>query len=335
MMAIKRGFFRTIGAPGISFLALTAALVLTGPQAAWAKKPHASANAVDPTDITACGTYSASNTIYLLTANISTTSTGTCITLSGDDTTLALQGFNITYTGVGTQTGDGILIKSTANEDVIEGGGSEVSGFAVGVLDQGANTAGDDMITVGNGIGLELNGTSTGTEIWTNIDSSSNTAQGIFINRCTDECGVSDFFVSDNGGDGVLVTGSEGPRLSVFSAEGNGGAGVHVGCTSTNSNCSGHANSEVKIGDAPEGAGGPDTPGVTGNAGDGIFLDQSEATVKDQVYLIFAGGNGVSSGYDLHDASSTCGNNHWVTNDYDTAQAAGVSNPACIPLTPF
>jgi parallel beta-helix repeat protein len=213
---------------------------------------------------------------------------------------------------------------------VIEGGGSVISGFAVGVLDKGGNTAGDAIVTTDNGVGLEMNGTGESTtEIWTNVDSTANSKQGIYIYNCGDECGISDFSASGNGADGVLVTGSDGPRISVFTATGNGGAGVHVGCTW---GCG--SNSEVKVGDAPEGA-TAGSAAVTGNNGDGIFLDASESTNMDQVYLISASGNGVTSGHDLHDASSTCGGNHWVTNDYGTADADGVLSPACIPLTPF
>jgi len=211
---------------------------------------------------------------------------------------------------------------------VIEGGGGTVSGFAVGILDQGSNTVGDAVEMTENGIGLELNGGST--MIWSNVDAVENTKQGIYINHCSDECGVTDFAASNNGGDGVLITNSQGPRMNVFVAEDNGGAGIHVGCTS---GCG--TNSEVKVGDAVN-----DVPSVTGNKGDGIFVDASESTTKDQIYLIAASGNGVTSGYDMHDASSTCGDNHWVTNDWATAKVGSTtytsgSPPACIPYIAF
>ena len=116
----------------------------------------------------------------------------------------------------------------------------------------------------------------------------------------------------------------------MFLSVDNGGAGVHIGCTS---GCG--TNSSVKVGDAPEGETGGTSPAVTGNAGDGIFLDASEASTGDRVFLINASGNHTTSGYDLHDASSTCGANHWVTNTFNpptgTARAGTVSSPACIP----
>ena len=324
MKVIKRGFFGRVGAPSLSIFALTVGLVFTGSQAAWAKKPPAPANAVDPTSVTACGTLSGNNTIYQLTQNITTASTGNCIVLSGDNDTLNLQGYKITGPGAGTSTGSGISITTTASTNVIEGFNSTISGFAIGVLDKATNTVGDSINMWDDGIGLEL-ASGGSTQMWTNFSAEHNTAQGVYIRSCADECGISDFVSSNNGGDGVLITGSATARVNVFTASDNGGAGVHIGCTS---DCG--TNSAVEVGDAPTGY---ITPGaITGNAGDGIFLDKSESTAGDQVFLVKATGN---RGYDLHDASSTCGSNHWVANNYGTANANGVSNPACIPLTPF
>lgn len=315
---------------------------------AWAKKAKSLPAAISTVSISSCSAtaLTGTNTIYLVTQNLTEASaSATCLTLGGTGNTLSLQGFDITGPGtvadLGTptcafagSTGNGIHVETSANEDVIEGGGGEVSGFSVGVLDQGDNTSGDDVLTIGNGVGLKMNGGSEATELWTNLDSSENAMQGIFVDSCGDECGASDFFTGNNCADGVLVTGSAGPRLNVFLSVDNGGAGVHVGCTS---GCG--TNSSVKVGDAPEGETGDTSPGVTGNAGDGIFLDASEASTGDRVFLINASGNHTTSGYDLHDASSTCGQNHWVTNTFNpptgTARAGTVSSPACIPNTAF
>jgi hypothetical protein len=324
MKVVKRGLFRSIGASGVS-LAMTAGLILAGTQAAWAKH-HASADAITPTNVTACGTLSGNGQIYLVKNNLTQTSSSTnCITLSGHDDTLDLQGFNITYTGSGSSTKAGIA--NTGNENVIEGANSTISGFAEGVLDTGPNSVGDSVNVIGNGIGLEMAGTGESTEYWTNLSADSNTAQGIYLKSCGDECTISDFDASGNGADGVLVTGSQGPRISVFTAAGNGAAGVHIGCTS---GCG--TNSEVKIYDAPIGF--PSGPAVTSNTGDGIFLDASESTTQDQVVFNFVEGN---SAIDLHDATTTCGSNHWVHDDFGTgtAKAGSTSNPACIPNTPI
>ncbi|MFZ1122368.1 MAG: hypothetical protein WAN81_19245 [Candidatus Binataceae bacterium] len=310
-----------------ALFALSLGLVLIGRQAVWAG-PSPASEGVDPTPISSCGTLSGNNTIYQLTQNINTSSTGNCIVLGGSDNTLDLQGFNITFTGAaGASKGAGLFIESTANEDVVEGSNSTISGFQEGVLDEGANTVGDDINCGPNTVGLELAG-SDSTEIWTNFSADSNTAQGVYLKSCGDECTISDFDASNNGADGVLITGSEGPRVSIFQATQNGGDGVHVGCSS--SKCSGGNNSEVKVGDAPIGfAGGA---ALTGNAGDGLFLDKSESTAQDQIFLTFASGNG---GIDLHDANNTCGDNHWVHNQFGTAEAGTTPNPSCIPNVPF
>lgn len=330
MNGIKTSFFGRIVAPGLSLLALTVVLVLTGPQSAWAKKIHASASPVDPTSVSACGTLSGNNTIYELTQNIITASTSNCIVLSGSNDTLNLAGYNITGPGTATSTGAGIRVTGSTN--VIEGFNSTISGFAVGVMDRAENTVGDMINMWYDGIGLEVTdggtfGSGT-TQIWTNFSAEYNTAQGVYFNACADECTISDFVASNNGGDGVLITGSATARASVFTASYNGGAGVHVGCTS---GCG--TNSSIEVGDAPTGY---VTPGaITGNAHDGVFLDKSESAAIDQVFLVKATGNGVTSGYDLHDASTTCGSNHWVSNNFGTANANGTSNPVCIPLTSF
>jgi hypothetical protein len=73
-------------------------------------------------------------------------------------------------------------------------------------------------------------------------------------------------------------------------------------------------------------------PGVGSNAGDGVFLDKSEATSGDFVFAVKATSNG---GVDLHDATTTCGNNQWVQNSYGTSNANGTASPACILPSSF
>jgi hypothetical protein len=325
---------KRVGVLGVSILAF--GLVLTGSQVAWAKHKHAPAHGslapiAPSSSVTTCGTLSANGTIYLVTANLIQVGTGDCIVLSGDDDTLDFQRHTVTGPGTGTSIGAGIKI--TGSEDVVEGTNNTVSGFAVGVLDQGTDTLGDQVNMVGNGIGLEMTSVEDfgggSTQLWTNFSTTNNVAQGVFMNGCKDECTIEEFDASSNGADGVLVQNSQGPRIKIFTADSNGGDGVHIGCTS---GCG--TNSTVKVVDAPLGLLNPDVA-VTLNKGDGIFLDASEASNKDQVVLVEAMGNGVVAGFDLHDATSTCGSNHWVHNNYGTADAAGVSNPPgplpCIP----
>jgi hypothetical protein len=312
-----------LGALSASVFALAISLVFT--QAAFAKaKPH---SVHDPA-VTACGTLSLSNVIYVVTVDINTASTGNCLVLTGHDASLDLNGHNIAFTGpAGTSVGAGV--KVTGDFDVVDGFDGTVSGFAVGVLDQANNTVGDAINMMGNGIGLELSG---GTDIWTNFFASSNTAQGVYVNSCSDECTISDFQSDTNGGDGVLITGSDGARASVFEVAGNGGNGVHVGCSSSSCGGGESSNSEVRIGDAPVGFETPGEGGVDGNALDGVLLDKSEGSNRDQVFLVKSLHN---TGIDLHDVTTTCGNNHWFHDNYSTAKAGATVNPACIPNVPF
>ena len=80
---------------------------------------------------------------------------------------------------------------------------------------------------------------------------------------------------------------------------------MHIGGCGSSAN-----NGEVRVWDAPIGF--PSGAAVTANLGDGIFLDASESSAQDQVVFNFVEGN---SGIDLHDATTTCGNNHWVHNE--------------------
>src|SRR5208337_4997398 len=172
-------FFTSSGA-----FALVVGLLLTGPQAAWARKNSLLAKGA-PLTLSGCKTLSASNTIYQLTSNISTSATGDCIILTGSNDTLDLQGHNITFTGTqGTSAGAGVHINQ-GSDDVFEGDNSTITGFAEGVLDNGANTMGDDVNLISGGIGLELTG---GTDLWHNFAVIDNTAQGVYLKSCSDEC---------------------------------------------------------------------------------------------------------------------------------------------------
>jgi len=313
------------GALGASVFALAMSLVFTQAAFAKAKKPH---SVHDPA-VTACGTLNLSNVIYVVTADISTASTGDCLVVTGHDASLDLNSHNITFTGSpGTSVGAGV--KVTGDFNVVDGFNGTISGFAVGVLDQGGSTVGDDINMLSNGIGLELTGE---TDIWTNFFAGTNTAQGIYLNSCSDECTISDFQSVGNTGDGVLITGSDGARASVFFISSNGGNGVHVGCSS--SSCGGgdgSNNFQVRIGDGPIGFDVAGQGGIDGNALDGVLLDKSEGSNRDQVFVIKSLHN---TGIDLHDVTTTCGNNHWFHNDYGTAKAGATVSPACIPNVPF
>ncbi len=323
MKVIKRGFFRRIGAPGVSLLALTVVLVLTGPQAAWARKHHSlkTISGPDPTLVTACGTLSGNTVLYYLSGDISTASTGDCIVVAGDHNSLLLNGHTISYTGTpGTSVGAGISI--TGDHAMLEGFDGTVQGFETGITDSGDHTVGDDVNVTLNGTGLAL---TKQHERFFNFSVYSNTGTGISITGCNDLCSVADFLTYDNGGDGVLIQNSSNTAVDVFITADNGGSGVHLGGTTD-----GLGNSNVRVADAfLTGLTFLNSPfdAVSGNGGDGIFLDSSEDTALDQVTTVYSKGN---TGFDLHDTTATCGSNLWYNNVFTTSEAAAVSSPACI-----
>jgi hypothetical protein len=117
---------------GIALFVFTVGGLLTASGAAWAKSAHSlnTSEGPDPTAVTTCGTYNGTDTIYYLTGNIVTVSTGNCIILSGSNDALLLNGYTITGPGSSSSTGAGIKI--TGNTNVIEGFNAIVSGFGTG-----------------------------------------------------------------------------------------------------------------------------------------------------------------------------------------------------------
>ena len=120
MKSLNRGLFTSAGA-----LALTVGLLLTGPQAAWAKKHGVSPTVTDP-PVTACGTLSASNTIYIVQNNLTQAGTGDCLNLSGSNDTSGSQ--RLLDYGPRRQLDRGRTPHPRC-EDVVEGFNTIISGF--------------------------------------------------------------------------------------------------------------------------------------------------------------------------------------------------------------
>ena len=308
MKLLNRGLFTSAGA-----LALTVGLLLTGPQAAWAKKhSNKSEEGPDPTAVSACGTLATADTIYYLTTNLTETGTGTCITLSATGSALLLNGYNITGPGA-SSIGDGIHITGTS--DVVEGFNSTISGFEIGLIDTGGGSVGDDFNVTDNVIGLEL--ASSATTRFVNFSSFSNTGNGIFINGCGAHCSVLDFSSTDNGSNGLLIEGSTFPLADVFIAVGNGGSGVQVGGTT-----SGNRNTHAVIADAFLSS----PVGISDNTSYGVVIGTSDNTSNDFVTTVEASTNLI----DLYDQNTTCGANLWFNNSFTSSKAGTATSPACI-----
>ncbi|MGB8411340.1 MAG: hypothetical protein WCE23_00790 [Candidatus Binatus sp.] len=318
MKAIKRGFFRRIGAPGVAFLALTAALVLAGPQAAWAKKAHASVNAVDPTAVSACGqSTAASNTIYYLTANLTEASdSASCIVLSGSNSALNLYGYNITGPGDTKSTAYGIEI--TGTHTVVEGFNSVISGFMYGIYDNGTQDFGDDVNVTENVDGLVI-GSTNHTHDWSNFAAYSNTANGVWMDGCQDDCFLTDFLAYDNGTNGLLLHDTTGAAVSVFIAADNGTNGVELDGTNSGAVVADAYLTDLTFIESPY-------TSISGNTENGIYLASGES--NDQVTTAYADGNGNDTAYfDLRDGNASCGSDLWFNNTFTTAEANTTKYP--------
>jgi len=323
MKAIKRGVFRGIGAPGIAFLALTAALVLIGPQAAWAKRPHpvrTSSEGPDPTPVSACGTYGSptvNDTIFYLTTNLTvSTDGGTCIILAGTNNALNLYGFNITGPGASKSTAYGIEI--TGTHTVVEGFNAVISGFMYGIYDNGTQDFGDDVNVTENVYGLVI-GSTNHTHDWSNFAAYSNTASGIWMDGCVDDCFLTDFLAYNNGGNGVLLHDTTGAAVSVFIAADNALNGVELDGTNSGAVVADAYLTDLSFIDSPY-------TSVSGNTENGIYLASGES--HDQVTTVYADGNGNDTAYfDLRDGNTTCGTDLWFNNTFTTAEANTTKYP--------
>jgi parallel beta-helix repeat protein len=313
---------RTLRGSAPALLVCAVALALAAPNPAWAKKPNVAASGPDPTSVSACGTLSGNNVIYQLTANITSAATTTCITLSGSYSALDLHGFTIAGPG-GSSNGSGIAV--TGNYNLIEGLNGSVQGFKVGVTDTATGTVGDDINLRNNVTGLYTQ--SSHFNRWTNMEVAGNTGNGIYIYDCDDGCTVTDFFVHDNGLNGVLVVDSEYVKLDLFTATSNGADGVHIGLPC---NLGGGCKHDlgIRVVDGYAGiADGTDPLGPNGNFG--VALDLSEAKAQDQVTVVRASGNMI----DLFDETANCGSNPfnlWYNNQYDLSKAGSTVSPTCI-----
>jgi Right handed beta helix region len=152
------------------------------------------------TAVSACGSLSAPGN-YFLTGNLS--ATGDCLVIAADNVAIDMKGKTITGNG----TGAGITDAASTHDFAIIANG-KIRNF---------NT----------GIDLEQSGKS----IISNIDSSKNTGDGIFIFFCCNTLNA----VTTNGNGGVgIEMDSEDSSLSNIQANGNAGGGIFNGeCCNT------------------------------------------------------------------------------------------------------
>ena len=209
------------------------------------------------------------------------TSNNACIEIASSFVIFDAGKKTITGPGRVTPTGIGILVHRNFRSIFLEGRGTVISGWDVGLLIQGRQVVADDFTANSNGTaGIELN-KAEAVEL-TSPTASSNLNYGIWVNHTS---------TSD-------ITNSK--TLT------NGNIGLYVGCSN--------------IGPVSAGCPGGPSPGnyiftgsIAGNTNYGVALDiGAKSTIVTNQTL---SGGTHNSKDDLFDANSSCGSNKWFAND--------------------
>ncbi len=146
------------------------------------------------TAISACGTLSSAGN-YFLTGNL--TATGNCLVIAAANVAIDLKGKTITGNGTGAAITDG---GSNFNFAIIANG--KIRNFD-------------------NGIDLA----DSGEAIISNVDSSKNAGDGIFIDKCCNT--LNSVKANNNGGTGILIQ-SDDSSLTKIEANFNGNDGIYI-----------------------------------------------------------------------------------------------------------
>lgn len=146
------------------------------------------------TPVSSCGTLSPAGN-YILTKNL--TATGNCLVIAAANVAIDMNGKTITGNGTGSGiTDDG----SERDFSIITNG--KIRDFATGI-----------------------NLANSGEGIISNVDSSVNTGEGVFIAQC---CNTLDAVSANSNGDTGIVLASDDSSLSNIQANGNGGGGIAI-----------------------------------------------------------------------------------------------------------
>jgi hypothetical protein len=248
--------------------------------------PAAAQTSCPPT-INSCGCTITASGSYKIGLNIDSgqglTSNNACIEITASF--VILDGGKKTITGPGgtTPSGIGIWVHNKSRTDVLEGRGTAISGWDVGLQISGKDVVADDFTANNNGTAGVLLANAQGVEL-TNQTASSNLNYGIWVKATS---------ASD-------ITNSK--TLT------NGNIGIYVGCSDLG-----------PISAGCPGISGPSvgnylfTGSIAGNTNYGVALDiPAKSTIVTNQTL---GGGTHNSKDDLFDASSNCGTNKWFADD--------------------
>ena len=188
-----------------------------------------------------------------------------------------------TITGPGgkTPTGIGILVHRSFRAIFLEGRGTVISGWDIGLLIQGRQIVADDFTANTNG--------TAGIELFK--------AEDIELTSPT---------ASNNLNYGIWVKSTSTSDITNSKTLTNGNIGLYVGCSNlgpTSSGCS----------SGPSPGNYIFTGSIAGNTNYGVALDLgTKSTIVTNQTL---GGGTHNSKNDLFDANSSCGSNKWFAND--------------------
>lgn len=247
--------------------------------------PAAAQTACPPT-INSCGcTISAPGSYKIGLAISSTqglTSNNACIEIAASFVILDAGKKTISGPGGAAPTAIGILVHHKSHTDILEGRGTTISGWDVGLLIAGRQIVADDFTASNNGTaGVELND-----------------AQAIELTNTT---------ASNNLNYGIWVKHTSTSDITNSKTLTNGNIGLYVGCSDLGPINSGCGGTGPSVGNYIF------TGSIAGNINYGVALDNpAKSTIVTNQTL---GGGTHNSKDDLFDANSNCGTNKWFADD--------------------
>lgn len=282
-----------------SFTALAAvfaaASIVLGSQSAWA------AGSCGAT-ISACGCLITASGIYAVSQDLTGTANADCIRIKAASAVLNLQGHSITGPGaIGIH-----VLRGSANL-ILEGHGTSISGFNVGMQIEGSKVVGEHFI-LSNNASEGMTMIKVKQVLFADVTANSNGASGVRITAGGTN-GVSQLIANGNGGSGVLIQGSGTNLIGPFTANGNSANGVLITCAPGKKGGCGAVSGGNLVYDGT----------ANSNTGNGIEIGPGSKKTN------FVGDNSAhsNSGTDLLDDNANCGvaplGNVWFTNSFDSA----------------
>jgi parallel beta-helix repeat protein len=240
---------------------------------------------------------------YGLTADLSTSADGDCITVEASGVTLLMGGHSIDHTGVNPKTKAGIDIDSTASNFVLNGGNGTISGFSVGIWNKAANVvignvtttfnANQGVINGGgmatyykvtsnhNSIGFVNNKTGTSAKL-IKCDLSDNTFEGLLLSLTTG-AEVYSLTANNNHSDGIALSGGKNNGIFNSTADSNTLSGVLVWKSKDNQIIDLEADSNQFDGVNLKGSSGNTVASfsTSGNSDSGVYIGCSKNGIPD------------------------------------------------------